>query len=263
MHCDTCGWDNLVGRRFCVACGRPLAVTCSHCAFENEPAAHFCGDCGRSLDDPPPLPASVPLPAPAAAGERRQAVVLFADLSGFSGLARRLDAESLHELMGHLFEVLDDLVILHGGTVDKHIGDCVMAIFGAPVSHGNEFARAIATARAMHAAMPTLSRESGQPLALHIGMAAGEVLAGRTGSLARSDYTVLGDVVNLAARLTDRARSGETLLSVDVARHALSEAVFEPLGELHLDGFAGTVPVFRLSDGDPAGRGVQPAPPKA
>ena len=134
--------------------------------------------------------------------------VLFADLAGFTALANELDPEEVHALLDAFFQRVDRLVAEHGGHVDKHIGDCVMAVFGAPVSHGNDAARAVSAALAIRDAMPELSSAVGRQLAVHIGVAGGQVVASGTGSDTHREYTVTGDTVNLASRLTDAAAIG-------------------------------------------------------
>jgi class 3 adenylate cyclase len=93
------------------------------------------------------------------AAERRQVTVLFADLAGYTRLSSRLDAEKVHELLERFFARVDGLVAEFGGSVDKHMGDCVMAVFRAPVAHGNDAERAARTAIAIRDAMPVLSAE--------------------------------------------------------------------------------------------------------
>src|SRR4029078_1883899 len=132
-------------------------------------------------------------------GERRQVAVLFADLVGYTTLAKALDAEEVHNLLGCFFDRVDRLVKEHGGHVDKHIGDCVMAVFGAPISHGNDAERAVRAALAIRDAMPELSDRVAHRLAVHIGVAGGQVVASGTGSETYREYTVTGDTVNLAS----------------------------------------------------------------
>src|SRR5207344_292070 len=103
------------------------------------------------------------------------------------------------------FDRVDEVIVRLGGTIDKHIGDAVMAVFGAPVAHGNDIERALRAAGEIHAAMAELTREFGRPLTAHIGIASGEVVAATTGSASHSNYTMTGDAVNLAARLDEMA----------------------------------------------------------
>ena len=149
--------------------------------------------------------------------------VLFADLAGYTELSRQLDAEEVHELIDRFFERVDDVIDQLGGTVDKHIGDCVMAVFGAPIAHGNDAERAARAALAIRDAMPGLSEELGRVLEVHIGLAAGQVVASRSGSATHREYTVTGDSVNLASRLTDEAAAGTILIS-DLVRRMLPPA---------------------------------------
>ncbi|WP_287291917.1 adenylate/guanylate cyclase domain-containing protein [Mesorhizobium sp.] len=104
-------------------------------------------------------------------GERRQVTVMFADLAGFTELAAELDAEDVHGILSRFFETADAIVTDHGGTVDKHIGDCIMAVFGAPVAHTNDPERAVRAALAIRAALPGLSAEVGRGIGLHVGVA--------------------------------------------------------------------------------------------
>lgn len=180
-------------------------------------------------------------------GERRQVTVLFADLTGFTELSTALGAEATHALLNRYFAVVDGIVERYGGTVDKHIGDNVMGVFGAPVAHGNDPERAVRAAWDMHQEMRLLSEESGRDLTVHIGLASGQVVASGTGSAAHREYTVTGDTVNLASRLQSQAVAGETLMSEQVYRavHAIADCA--AIGEVEVKGFAAPVKVWRLA----------------
>ena len=104
-------------------------------------------------------------------GERRQVTVLFADIAGYTAMASELDAEELHALLDRFFRSVDRIVEEYGGHIDKHIGDCVMGVFGAPVAHGNDAERAARAALAIRDAMPALSAEMARPIGVHIGLA--------------------------------------------------------------------------------------------
>ena len=129
----------------------------------------------------------------------RQVTALFADISGFTRLSNTMDAEEIHAMLNGFFASVDEVVRRYGGTVDKHIGDAVMAVFGAPVAHTDDPERALRAALDIHQAVDRLV----PPIAVHIGVAAGQVVASTTGSAEHAEYTVTGDSVNLAARLTD------------------------------------------------------------
>jgi class 3 adenylate cyclase/tetratricopeptide (TPR) repeat protein len=192
---------------------------------------------------PPAMPIA---PTPARDGERRQVTVLFADLVGYTRLSNELDAEEVHQLLGAFFERVDGIVERYGGSVDKHIGDCVMAVFGAPTAHGNDAERAARAALAIRDAMRALSAATGQDLEVHLGIASGQVVAGGTGSATHQAYTVTGESVNLASRLTDRAAAGEILISDQVRRLLLEGFRLDRHGALELEGVAEQVKTWRL-----------------
>ena len=244
MRCPVCQAENHADRRFCADCGAALAIRCSACQFVNQPGAKFCGGCGAALAL---APSPVPPSAPPADGERRQVTVLFADLAGYTELSRQLDAEEVHGLLERFFDRVDGIVTRFGGGVDKHIGDCVMAVFGAPTAHGNDPERAARAALAIQDAMPALSEELGRPLGVHLGLAAGQVVASRSGSAAHREYTVTGESVNLASRLTDAAPSGTILISEAVRRMLPPAFACTQAGTLIVKGLAEPVRAFRLT----------------
>ncbi len=204
----------------------------------------FARNAGQGLATPrPATPADAAISPPA---ERRQVAILFADLSGYTRLSSMLDAEEVHRLLSRYFELVDGVISHLGGTIDKHIGDAVMAVFGAPVAHGNDTERALRAAGQIHDAMATLTREFGRPLASHIGIASGEVVAADTGSSAHRNYTMTGDAVNLAARLVEMARAGETAISDDVYRALAHLIDADPQGSVPIRGLERELPVWKL-----------------
>lgn len=178
--------------------------------------------------------------------DRRPVAVLFCDLVGFTRLAASRDPEEVHALLERFFATADRVVVEHGGTVDKHIGDCVMGLFGAPRAHGDDVDRAVRAAQALQAEVDSLAGPADPPLATHIGLAVGEVVAGPTGSDAHRAYTVTGDAVNLAARLADRAGPGEIWAAEAVRRAARGGFAFTEIGELALDGIDRPVRAVRI-----------------
>jgi class 3 adenylate cyclase len=142
----------------------------------------------------------VPAP-PLLAGERRQVTVLFADISGFTALSETLDPEDVRQIMNACFAQLVPIVEAYGGTIDKFIGDAIMALFGAPIAHENEAERAVRTALALMEALAAFNTAQGTALGLHCGLNTALVIAGEMGTPSRRDYSVMGDAVNLAARL--------------------------------------------------------------
>ena len=226
---------------------------CHQCAAELPPNARFCANCGARVDDAVPPPA-VALPA----GERRQVAVLFADLAGYTRLSSTQDPERTHALLTVFFDLVDGIIARFGGTIDKHIGDAVMGVFGAPVAYGNDVERALHAAIAIHDAVARLPRESGRAFGTHIGIANGEVIAAATGSAAHRNYTVTGDAVNLASRLTDLASSGETVVSEGVAQAGSAFAHMEPLGCVTIRGLPGGIRAWKLAGVQAGARDAQP-----
>lgn len=220
-------------------------MLCPACAFDNAEGHRFCGQCGSPLNAAETAPAWLP------AGERRQVTILFADLAGFTRLTRTLDAEEVHRLLNLFFDAADDAVRVHGGHIDKHIGDNVMALFGAPVAHTDDPARAVRTAFQIHQAVNVIETGNHEKLAAHIGIATGEVVASTTGSAAHQEYTVVGEAVNLASRLEAAAGAGETLVSDSVARSTRDIARFEEAGSVQAKGFDHDMAAWRLVDAAP------------
>jgi class 3 adenylate cyclase/tetratricopeptide (TPR) repeat protein len=179
-------------------------------------------------------------------GERRQVTVLFADLTGYTKLSKLLDAEEIEGILTAFFEVADAAIVEHGGIIDKHIGDCVMAVFGAPVAHGNDAERAVLAALSIRDSIPTLCERLGRGIGVHVGVASGEVLASEVGSARHKAYTVTGESVNLASRLTDHAQSGQVLLSSAVYRGLRDRLDCEDVGDVDVKGLASPVRAWRL-----------------
>jgi class 3 adenylate cyclase len=187
-----------------------------------------------------------PVPEEQIEAERRTVTVMFADVSGFTALSERLDAEHVRRVMNGCFTALVPVVEHYGGIVDKFIGDEIMAVFGAPVAHENDPERALRAALDMQQALAAFNAREGTSLGLHFGVNTGPVVAGSVGTAARQDYSVLGDAVNLAARLEDASESGE--IFVGAATHRLTRALFEfdAPRALSLKGKAQPVEVYRL-----------------
>jgi class 3 adenylate cyclase/tetratricopeptide (TPR) repeat protein len=197
----------------------------------------------RSASGPSPAPETPLKPY----GERRQVAILFADLSGFTALSRSLDAEQVHELVDGFASLVDGIIDGYGGSVDKHIGDAVMALFGTPRAHDDDPLRAARAALDIHEAIARWSGSLARPLQAHIGIASGEVVTAVVRRGDAHDYTVVGDSVNLAARLVAAAAPGETLLSEVMFRSLAGRGVCDEVGELRLKGIEEPERVWRLS----------------
>jgi len=183
-------------------------------------------------------------------GERRQATILIADISGFTTLCGRLDPERVQELLSHFYDVTDRIIADYGGHVIDHAGDGTLAAFGAPIAHDNDSERAVRAAFDMHSQV--IVDPTGQPLKLHIGIAGGEVVAATIATGMQPKYAVTGEAVNLAARLNAIARAGQTLLT-DPIWHSVSHAFDAlPLGEVSIKGLDKPVSLWRLAGMQPA-----------
>lgn len=181
--------------------------------------------------------------------EERAASVLFADISGFTPLTERESPDKVVSLLDEFYRKMTETVFSFGGTVDKFIGDEVMAIFGAPYSYGDDAARALRAALAMRGAFEEMRRSHPplEPCALKIGMHHGKVLAGTVGGVNRLSYTAVGDTVNVASRLVALAVPHQILASrgiLDAAGEAGAEA--KSLGPRSLKGRTEPVEVFEL-----------------
>ena len=148
--------------------------------------------------------------------QRKQATIVFADLSGFTAMSENLDPEQVRDIVNRYFESLSIAVRRYQGTIDKYIGDCVMAVFGVPVTRENDCERACCAALDMQQAVrdlaTTFTGVAARPPELHIGINTGLVVAGGMGSGENSQYTVMGDAVNLASRLCHEAGNGQIAL---------------------------------------------------
>ena len=173
--------------------------------------------------------------------------VLFADISGFTKLSGKLDPEDTHALLNEFFGIADALVRRFGGSIDKHIGDSVMAVFGAPIAHDNDPERAVRAASDIHAAVADLGNETTGVIRIHAGIAAGEVVASHVGSDDHEEFTVTGETVNLAARLQDLAHPGETLVSESVHRQVADLVTGEALDQVSIRGIEDTRQVWRIT----------------
>ena len=208
--CPTCGATNPDGARFCVACGSSLVSGCAQCGAELPEGARFCPACGPPVESVPSAPAGT---------ERKVVTVLFADLEGSTGLGERLDPERLGELLDAYFAAMREEIEAEGGTVEKFIGDAVMAAFGVPSAHEDDPARALRAALRMRERLGSLNvdleRCYGVALRVRTGINTGEVLAAVNPQ--PGDAMVTGDTVNTAARLEQMAEPGQIVVESQVS----------------------------------------------
>jgi len=183
-------------------------------------------------------------------GERREATVVFCDIRGFTTLSERLTPEQVVSLLNEFYTTAIETTFKYDGTLDKFLGDAVMCVFGAPIAHPDHTARAVKTAIDMRTALTELSKRRSirglDPFEVGIGVALGEVVAGTVGTEERMEYTVIGDSVNVAARLQGHAKAGAILLSRRTyeAVHDLVEA--RSRGPLKVKGKEEEVEVYEV-----------------
>src|SRR5687767_10422152 len=198
-------------------------LTCASCGHENQAGARFCNGCGAAL-----------APTPAAREVRKTVTVLFCDLAGSTALGEETDPEALRGLLARYFARMKAIVESHGGTVEKFIGDAVMAVFGVPAAHEDDALRACRAAVEMREALPELALRG------RIGVNTGEVVTGTSERLAT------GDAVNVAARFEQAAATGEVLIGETTHALVTGAVVAEPVEPLELKGKLEPVPAFRL-----------------
>src|SRR5215211_5389679 len=204
MVCPRCSAENATGSRFCGSCGSSLSRPCPECGSSNDASMRFCTQCGAALE----RNATAVREAPTT--ERRVVSVLFADLVGFTPASAERDPEDTRELLSSYFELARTFTDRYGGTVEKFIGDAVMAVWGTPVAQEDDAERAVRAAIELVDAVKRLGgARQAADLALRAGVLTGEavVTIGASGM-----GMVAGDLVNTASRLQSAAPAGTVLV---------------------------------------------------
>ena len=214
---------------------------CLACEASNTASTRFCGQCGVAREAA--LAAAVPVRE-----ERRQITVLFSDASGYTRMAEHLDPEVVRHVMGRVYASAGSIAAKYGGRVDKLMGDAVLVVFGDPVAHEDDAARAVRAALELHAAVdalrPELESRTGSSFRMHSGINSGVVVTGDLGGDRASGP--LGDMVNVAARLQSLAGSGEILIGPETYALVKDRFAFTDLGECELKGRDQPVHVRRV-----------------
>jgi class 3 adenylate cyclase/tetratricopeptide (TPR) repeat protein len=245
MKCPKCQFENPEGAKFCNECGNPLERTCSKCGKANPPGSKFCNGCGQKLEKEE----AVERKEPSIEGERKQVTVLFSDLSGYTALSERLDPEEVKEIMSQVFGGITSIVNRYDGSIQKFMGDAVVAFFGLPKAHEDDPVRAIRAAREIHsfveAMSPRVEQRVGRSLSMHSGINTGLVVTGQRDE-GGGTSGVLGDTINLASRLSDLAKAREILAGSVTHQLAEQHFIFERLEPLQVKGKAEAVQVYKL-----------------
>ena len=185
-------------------------------------------------------------------GERRKITVLFADIRGFTTMAEKMRPEEVVDLLNTYLSGLTGVVFKYGGTLDKYMGDCVMAVFGAPISHYNDTERAVFSAVEMQEYIEAINakrdKEGLERVEIGIGINTGFVISGNMGSVDRMDYTVIGDAVNTASRLEGQAAKGQILVTKEVFDEVKYLVEADYLTSLAVKGREQQIEVFEIKE---------------
>ena len=255
--CPHCGTDNLPGAKFCMECGASLATSCPACGHATAPGQKFCSECGtalapgltatregtRAFSDGAPA-ASVPSPRRESA-ELRRVSVLFVDLVGYTSLTESWDPSDVRDLLSHYFDTARGIVDRYGGTIEKFIGDAVMAVWGTPVAREDDAERTVRAALEIVDAVAALEERVRAP---DLRSRAG-IVTGHAALLVNPDEgLVVGDRVNTAARIQGAADPG-TVLVDDVTRQVTSGAIaYEDAGHHELKGKSEPLQLWRATE---------------
>jgi len=179
-------------------------------------------------------------------GARREITVLFADVRGFTAISEQRSPEDVVSLLNSYLACAMDAILEYGGTLDKFLGDGVLALFNAPMDQGDHAVAAVRTAVAIQNRLKTLAGASGPALSCGVGLATGDAVVGTIGTLELMNYTAIGDVVNLASRLQSEARPGEVLMADSTYQQVAERVDVDQLGPIHVKGRTAAVTVYKL-----------------
>jgi class 3 adenylate cyclase/tetratricopeptide (TPR) repeat protein len=233
MKCPKCQHENPSNARFCNGCGQKLELVCPECGKSNPPGSKFCNGCGRDLSKlfvvndslessrHPDLPAETSGPTALPEGERRQATVVFSDLSGYTAMNEKLDPEEVEGIMSRIKKEAVRIVESYGGSVNQFVGDEILALFGIPMAHEDDPLRAIKAALELHEMVrhtsPEVEGRIGKPLRMHTGINTGLIV-----THLRDDrdglFGITGSAVNTGARLRSLAGSDEILVGPETQK---------------------------------------------
>jgi len=261
IRCPKCGADAAPGKRFCADCGAPLPIRCPKCGAEAQVGKAFCADCGARLETASLAPAERQAPPPGGVsvaaeateiseGERKTITALFADTKGSTELMRDLDPEEARAIVDPLLQLMMAAVHRYGGYVAQSTGDGIFAIFGAPVAHEDHPQRALHAALAMQEELrrhaERLCKEGKTPVEARVGVNTGEVVVRTIETGGHTEYTPVGHVTNLAARMQTAAPSGS--IAASEATQRLCEGYFEfrALGPTAVKGLDVPIEVYEV-----------------
>lgn len=266
MKCVRCGHGNRLGARFCEECGSNLALLCASCGSPLSPTAKFCSECGHRATGTAAPPSSgyeelafytprylaekILTSRASLEGERKQVTALFADLKGSTELFADRDPEEVRGLLDPVIEKMMEAIHRYEGTVNHVLGDGIVALFGAPLAHEDHAVRACYAALRMQETVSSygesVCRERGLTVQIRVGLNSGEVVVRAIGNDLRMDYTVVGQTMNVAARMEQLARPGSILIAPDTMRLVEGFVRTKPLGSWAVKGLAAPLEVHEL-----------------
>ena len=183
-------------------------------------------------------------------GDLQPVTVLYADIRGFTAMSERMDAREIVAILRHFFSAMSEIILECNGTVDKFIGDCIMALFGRTIPSEQAAREGLRAALLMQRKMNEFNQERVQqnavPITIGIGLHCGRAIVGDIGSADRVQYTAIGDTVNIAARLVNMAAPSQILVSEDIRSAIPDYSGFDPLGKVELKGRAGKLNIFSV-----------------
>jgi class 3 adenylate cyclase/tetratricopeptide (TPR) repeat protein len=277
MKCPQCQHENAVEAKFCEECAAPLAGACANCGSEVLPTAKFCGQCGHPLKrvagdprfaspksyTPQHLADKILTSRAALEGERKQVTVLFADIKGSMELLADRDPEDAQKLLDPVLERMIEAVHRYEGTVNRVMGDGVMALFGAPIAHEDHAVRACYAALRMQETVSQyadeVQRSHKVPVAIRVGLNSGEIVVCAIGNDLHMDYTVVGQTAHLAARMEQMAKPGSVLTTANTLQLAEGYVAMKPLGPQPVKGLADLVSVYEVTGAGAARTRLQAA----
>jgi class 3 adenylate cyclase/tetratricopeptide (TPR) repeat protein len=265
MRCPNCEHENTIQAKFCEQCAAPLGRSCGDCGSLVSPTARFCPQCGHPLTPvgdgprfaspknytPQYLADKILAARPAMEGERKQVTVLFADIKGSMELFAGRDAEAVQKILDPVLERMIEAVHFYEGTVNRVMGDGIMALFGAPIAHEDHAVRACYAALRMQEKVKEYAEEVQRAneigVTIRVGLNSGEIVVCGIGNDLHMDYTVVGQTAHLASRLQQMATPGSVLTAADTLPLAEGYLIMKSLGSVPVKGLSNPIQIYEVT----------------
>jgi class 3 adenylate cyclase/tetratricopeptide (TPR) repeat protein len=273
MQCPNCKDENTVDAKFCDQCGTLLRAACIYCGSELSALAKFCAQCGRAVRAAPEavrltkgyapqrLNEKISCARAALEGERKQVTVLFADIKGSMDVFADRDPEAAQRLFDPVLERMIEAVHHYEGTVNRVMGDGILALFGAPVAHEDHAVRACYAALRMQEGIVSyadeIRRSDGVSVAIRVGVNSGEIVVCAIGNNLHLDYTIVGQTANIAARLEQMAKPGSVVTTHDTFQLAEGYVAMKSLGPMSVKGLPEPIQIYEVFGAGDARNHVQ------